>query len=115
MSWLDAAIAWKMQYLRDKRRAVAREIYEIAQHPEKAWKVPDLAKKLQQYGQELKDVSGADGGKAWDVAKRNLEESIRNQKRLLTGMADGDARVATEREIEALEGLLAGLEAEGRP
>lgn len=115
MSWLDAAVAWKMQYLRDERRWVAREIYEVAQHPEDAWKIPDLAKKLQQFGREMRDVTGADVGKAWDVSKRNLEKAIRNQKRLLTGMTDGDARLATEREIAALQGLLAGLVAEGRP
>lgn len=80
---------------------------ENSRHRGKAWK----------FSQELKDVTGGDKGKAWDVLKANLEGSIEKQERLLAsgGIRDGDARIATEREVAQLQKALDGLKAEGRP
>lgn len=98
MAWLDAAIAWKMLYLRNGRLQAAAEIYEIAQHPEKADKIPELGKRLEKINKEIKDLAKADRGESWDIAKQNLQKCITDSQGLLGRQTDGDARLQTERD-----------------
>ncbi len=103
---LDAAVEWKLQWI----SGLIPVIQGLKLMPP-----AEKKKRIDTLEQEKKDVEGKDKGKAWDVAKANLERAIE--------LADGNERNATKVEditswrqlIRERQKLLRDMEKEGRP
>lgn len=115
MAWLEGAIAWKLQDIRETQREVGREIAEVLQHPERAWQLRSLGERLIKLDQERADVTGTDRKKAWGVVKENLERLIAVDERILRETTEPAVREIWQREIGAYKSLLGGLLVEGQP
>jgi hypothetical protein len=108
VSALSDAVEWKLNYIRELIPVIRRSALTDREKT-------DLIKILEQ---EKKDLEGSDRGKAWDVAKANLERLVKSAKSVLAdhpSTTDGDEIVAWNDILRAREKLLDALVRAGRP
>jgi hypothetical protein len=113
MAWLEGAVAWKLQLIRDRRRHLADDIEaERKKEHTDLDKLLDMVREFDRLREEQNVLAGNDRDKKKETVIANLKHHIEIAKGVLRILVDGGARLDYEREIGALEALLAGVEAE---